>query len=382
MVTSEQHLVGFSEAMDWRSMDFVDLNPLRACSLCRVVPKVTFVLECSHALCELCYEDVLRGKRQCPLDGQDFEDVNTCKLILTPVQLGNQKARCCNVREGCDFVGTVEEVKQHFFNQCTFHAVTCSRCQMKVLRKELVNHYVQQCEPPAIPTVCSLTDVMDAAMEMGRKIDDSLATVIDRLAAVEDQLHSHGMTIVNAKDTLVSNGDLLKQYVERQERAGDHDVFESDRLHAMMEHIEELTKFLRPIKDALSDLISQNAVTPVEEIDTVSDNDHVGEATDNSPTQTANGPDNDTITTKEVFKAALAACKHVCLQSEMLGELLRLNRLKNCVGCFHIGASRLPLVTRITPAHRGCMQLTSVVPPVGAPVCLSSQLQEVALSTL
>ncbi|XP_064479948.1 uncharacterized protein LOC135393444 [Ornithodoros turicata] len=338
MMTSERQLVGFSEAMDWRFMNFVDLISLRVCALCSVVPKVTFVLECPHALCELCYENVLQGKRQCPLDGQDFEDVNTSKLILTPGQIGKQKARCCNVREGCDFVGTVEEVKQHFFSQCTFHAVTCSRCQVKVLRKEIVNHCVQQCESRECPVVCSPTDVMDAALEMGRKIDASLGTVIDRLSAMEDQLHVHATTIGTAKDTVVSNGDILKHFVERQERVANHDSFESvnDKLHVMMKHIDDLTKFFSLIKGASSDLISENVVTPAQESDTVSDNDHAGEAIKNSPTQAAPGVNDDEITVKEVFKVAVAIFKQVCSHHEMLGELHKVNRLKNSVAYFHI----------------------------------------------
>ncbi|XP_064479945.1 TNF receptor-associated factor 6-like [Ornithodoros turicata] len=338
MMTSERQLVGFSEAMDWRFMNFVDLISLSVCALCSVVPKVTFVLECSHALCELCYENVLQGKRQCPLDGQDFEDVNTGKLILTPGQIGKQKARCCNVREGCDFVGTVEEVKQHFFSRCTFHAVTCSRCQVKVPRKEIVNHYVQQCESRECPVVCSPTDVMDAALEMGRKIDASLGTVIDRLSAMEDQLHVHATTIGTAKDSVVSNGDILKHFVERQERVANHDSFESvnDKLHVMMKHIDDLTKFFSLIKGASSDLISENVVTPAEESDTVSDNDHTGEAIQNSPTQAAPGVSDDEITVKKVFKVAVAIFKQVCSHHEMLAELHKVNRLKNSVAYFHI----------------------------------------------
>ncbi|XP_064479331.1 TNF receptor-associated factor 3-like [Ornithodoros turicata] len=331
MTTSERRLVGFSEALDWRSMNFMDLISLRGCSLCSVVPQVTYVLECSHALCELCYHNVRQGERRCPLDDEDFEEINTSKLILKPGQIWKQKARCCNFKDGCDFVGTVEEVKQHFFNHCTFHAVTCSRCQVKVLRKEIVDHYVQECR--SRDAVCSSTNVM----EMGRKIDVSLGIVADRLAAVENQLHSHAITIGTTKHTVVSNGVILKEFVERQERIANHDSLGTvkDTLHGMMEHIEELTVFLRTIKDASSYFISENAAAPVEQSTTISDNEYEVGAIQNSPSGTTPGTNDHTTKLKEIIKVALGAYKQVTSFHEMLSEMYQFCCLKGSVAYFH-----------------------------------------------
>ncbi|XP_064479277.1 TNF receptor-associated factor 5-like [Ornithodoros turicata] len=255
MTTSERRLVGFSEAMDWRFMNLVDLSPLMVCSLCHVVPEVTYVLECSHVLCELCYQNVLQAKQQCPLDGEDFRESGTGKLMLTPVQIGKQKAQCCNFKDGCDFVGTTEQVKQHFFKECAFHAVTCTRCQVKVLRNEIVDHYIQQCRSRQPPIVCSAADVMDAALEMGKKIDVSLGAMTLRLSAIEKQLQSHAEGRKKALDSEVSNVDRTKTTVEKQECLTNHDSFETvnERMRVMMEQIEELTNWVRVINNELSD---------------------------------------------------------------------------------------------------------------------------------
>ncbi|KAK8767938.1 hypothetical protein V5799_005283 [Amblyomma americanum] len=71
-----------------------------ACSLCRVIPKVTVVLPCTHALCEICkYGSGQDGNGGvCPLDHESFEE-HECTKILSPLtKVGSLKCRC---RLGC-----------------------------------------------------------------------------------------------------------------------------------------------------------------------------------------------------------------------------------------------------------------------------------------
>ncbi|XP_064477153.1 TNF receptor-associated factor 6-A-like [Ornithodoros turicata] len=342
MAALERRLVGYSEAMDWRVMNFMDLISLRACSLCNVVPKVTLVLECSHALCELCYENVLQGKRQCPLDGEAFDEIHTTTFVQTARQIWRQTARCLNFNLGCDFVGTVAEVEQHFFQVCTFHGVTCGRCHEKVLRKEIVDHYVQQCGSRASPIGCSAVDAMDAILEVGKKIDTSLEVMTDRLSAIEGQLRSHGAIIGATKDSIVSNADILKDFVQRQES---HDSLEriNDKLHVLMQQMEELTKCTRTAKSVLSNVAGLDAVgsagivchTPsTEESSNGGNDDHEGEG-DARARQGGSPVQDDTDKVKDFLRAVLDASKRICSVEESLGELKKVNLLKDNVAYYH-----------------------------------------------
>ncbi|XP_064479279.1 TNF receptor-associated factor 6-like [Ornithodoros turicata] len=339
MATSERRLVGFCETMDWRFTNFVDLNPLMACSLCHIVPTVTFVLECSHVLCELCYQNLLQGKRRCPLDGEGFRETGTGKLILTPVQIGKQKARCYNFNEGCDFVGTVYEVKQHFFKECTFHAVTCTRCQVRVLRKEIVDHYVEQCVSRQSAIVCPPAGVSDAALEMGKKIDASLGIMTDRLSAIEEQLHSHAGAIRKALECEASNVDGSKKTVGEQEHLTNSDRFETvnERMRAMMDEIQELTNWVRVINNELSDLTSEDADTTVEESteenNSKTDSSQEAEGGARYP-QDPHGQDASGV--RNGVKKVVDAIKRLHCVEKMLGELQLTNRLRNNVSYFHI----------------------------------------------
>ncbi|XP_072141004.1 uncharacterized protein [Dermacentor andersoni] len=65
-------LVGFSDELDWRPMDFVEPIPAyRICKACGLVPRVTASLPCLHVLCKKCYDRCRHDDgRCCPLDGE------------------------------------------------------------------------------------------------------------------------------------------------------------------------------------------------------------------------------------------------------------------------------------------------------------------------
>ncbi|KAH6922687.1 hypothetical protein HPB50_017877 [Hyalomma asiaticum] len=134
---------------NWRPTRFQDESTLSrcACSVCHVIPSTTVMLPCSHLLCEQCLTGSVRqdGERVCPLDVEPFSE-DECQMIKLPSKTKqNLKAHCWNEDDGCQFVGTIEAVLLHYDRECAFHALQCPRCDGRILRQDIAEHYVAGC---------------------------------------------------------------------------------------------------------------------------------------------------------------------------------------------------------------------------------------------
>ncbi|XP_064479949.1 uncharacterized protein LOC135393445 [Ornithodoros turicata] len=212
-------LSGFSSVLDWRPIEFMGLPSLRSCSLCNVVPKETFLLECHHALCSHCYKAVLQGSGRCPLDEESIQESEVQTLLIRPSHLQKWKMRCCNSSNGCDFVGNVEEATNHFLSDCAFHVVSCNRCSAAVLRRDIVSHYSErQCMAGSSSADGSQVSTDGSVLDIGRKIHNSLETITDRICAIETQLNNHAACIDGGKQGASTKEhplDLLLESLER-----------------------------------------------------------------------------------------------------------------------------------------------------------------------
>ncbi|XP_075525307.1 uncharacterized protein LOC142557391 [Dermacentor variabilis] len=133
--------------VNWRPMRFVDEVPKsRVCSLCRMIPRRTVLLPCSHAMCPSCHATTLEGGvGRCPLDQVQFEDEECVAHVFPTPKANTLKVYCWNEDRGCEFVGTVEDLLRHYENECTFHTIECLRCGGGVLHKDLPTHYATGC---------------------------------------------------------------------------------------------------------------------------------------------------------------------------------------------------------------------------------------------
>lgn len=139
-ISGDQYLVGYSKALDWRPLEFEDPFPRnRLCNLCGAIPRCTILLPCSHAVCNMCYEAAAE-KRMCLIDKKKFHPEDAQRLLLPVHELRTRKVRCWNACHGCQFVGSVDGLRDHFQKNCLFHAVTCSNCDLSVLRTDLGSH--------------------------------------------------------------------------------------------------------------------------------------------------------------------------------------------------------------------------------------------------
>ncbi|KAL1480778.1 hypothetical protein MTO96_050755 [Rhipicephalus appendiculatus] len=123
-------LVGFSDALDGRALKFIEPIPTdRICSACGTVPALTASLPCQHVVCSSCYEKChVDDSLSCPLDGQQFAEVEVDWTKFPPENLLNRKVKCWNEERGCDAVLSASDANKHFLHECGHHTTSCPKC--------------------------------------------------------------------------------------------------------------------------------------------------------------------------------------------------------------------------------------------------------------
>ncbi|CAN7937330.1 unnamed protein product [Ixodes hexagonus] len=113
----------------------------KVCNLCGVAPRIGVVLPCSHTYCELCFDD-FGDEGCCLIDNECFEPEQVWRVVF---QLTTRVVSCWNAPNGCDFMGSPKNLRNHFQSNCDFHAVSCPRCKKSVLRSNIVAHLKSGC---------------------------------------------------------------------------------------------------------------------------------------------------------------------------------------------------------------------------------------------
>ncbi|KAL1433722.1 hypothetical protein MTO96_012256 [Rhipicephalus appendiculatus] len=141
--------------VNWRPTRLFDQLPsFRVCDLCRVIPKRTMVMPCSHVLCLTCHRASCEGvDGRCPMDGEPFVVAECSALVLPATKASSLKVstelHCTSTAgtrpHGCEFVGAVEDILEHYDSECRFRAVECIRCGAAVLHRSLSSHYASGC---------------------------------------------------------------------------------------------------------------------------------------------------------------------------------------------------------------------------------------------
>lgn len=140
-------LCGFSGILGLRPTVFQEpLHTTRICGLCGVVPEKTSLLPCGHALCQLCFDGMVSKGSVCPLDEKEFVGQEIPRLEFTREQIEKFQVHCWNAESGCDFVGPVTSLLDHYNQECVCHIVPCPRCRRPVLRRHLAEHWAAGCD--------------------------------------------------------------------------------------------------------------------------------------------------------------------------------------------------------------------------------------------
>nr|XP_054926309.1 TNF receptor-associated factor 3-like [Dermacentor andersoni] len=142
-------VTGSVRGVNWRPTRFADEAALNyyACSVCHVLRSKTIRLPCLHGLCGRCQAGcIIRdGGSVCPLDGEPFRKDECQEVQLTARNKRDLKAYCWNEPQGCDFIGPLAALLQHYEAECTFHAFPCQQCGEVIVADRLAAHYIGGC---------------------------------------------------------------------------------------------------------------------------------------------------------------------------------------------------------------------------------------------
>ncbi|XP_037505174.2 TNF receptor-associated factor 6-like [Rhipicephalus sanguineus] len=115
-----------------------------ACCVCHVLPSTTIVLPCSHSVCRQCQVGCTDkdGRSLCPMDGEPFCESECQESKLSAREKQDLRACCWNESYGCDFVGPLAGVLEHYEQECAFHVSPCQKCGEIVMTDMLAAHYI------------------------------------------------------------------------------------------------------------------------------------------------------------------------------------------------------------------------------------------------
>ncbi|KAH7979189.1 hypothetical protein HPB49_008613 [Dermacentor silvarum] len=202
-LASAQTVVGFGSILDWRPTIFVNAFPsTRMCSACGLVPPATAMLPCHHLLCALCYKRGDNGIGHCPLDKEMFleEDVIWSTHISRDTFM-NRSLHCQKAHNGCNAEGAASVMVEHYTDDCPFHAVSCPRCNGKVLHLEIINHLESRRPPPTSPSLQARDEnIVNATLD----VKNSLRSVSENCKSLETKVESFEERLANYRDDSVA----------------------------------------------------------------------------------------------------------------------------------------------------------------------------------
>ncbi|XP_042144798.1 uncharacterized protein LOC121832934 [Ixodes scapularis] len=208
--TLSRRTVGFSDALDWRPLLFVEpVIAERACALCGVLCRKAVRLWCAHTVCSDCYAECVERGGTCPLDQEPFCEDDLDRLECSAGYIMKRRVACWNLPSGCNFIGPVSSLLDHF-KQCTFHTVSCPQCSCSVVRSNIVRHCKEGCSiAPTMDTVANISLNPDhGSIEQARnELKESLGKISVDLTFLQSSLNQCSEDI---RATGTSCKDLLE----------------------------------------------------------------------------------------------------------------------------------------------------------------------------
>ncbi|KAH6921942.1 hypothetical protein HPB50_006860 [Hyalomma asiaticum] len=187
MATHRYTCVGFSAKIDWKSIEFLLPMPVyRICSICGIVPDMIFSLECGHVFCPTCMHELMLNSPVvvCPFDKGSFEESRVSRDSSSQAYVGGCKSYCLNKVNGCNYVGAVSEMIEHYYSECNHHIVHCRSCKNPVARMNVLAHVRSGCKSDILAS----NQAPSATAGGGSDADASLSTLVSKIENLENVL--------------------------------------------------------------------------------------------------------------------------------------------------------------------------------------------------
>uniref|UniRef100_A0A131YWY9 Tnf receptor associated factor n=1 Tax=Rhipicephalus appendiculatus TaxID=34631 RepID=A0A131YWY9_RHIAP len=187
MATHRYTCVGFSPKIDWKCIEFLLPMPVyRICSICGIVPDMIFSLECGHVFCTTCMNELMLNSPVvvCPLDKGSFEEGSVSRDSSSQAYVCGCKSYCLNKGSGCNYVGPVSEMVEHYYSECSHHLVHCRTCKKPVARMNVMAHLRSGCKSDVMAT----NQAPSATASGGSDADGSLSTLVSKIENLENVL--------------------------------------------------------------------------------------------------------------------------------------------------------------------------------------------------
>lgn len=219
-------LRGFERGVDWRPTQLADPVPstLHACSLCGGVQLTTNLLPCLHAFCDNCLQASEAESQDCDirclLDGMSFVcEREIIRKECSAEDAASLKVVCWNACYGCDFMGPVSSLPEHFEENCSFHPAVCPRCKVTMLLTDLPGHYRTGCTASLERSDLTTWEAQSSSSTVHSTWhEDVTLTAHDTLVSLESRMNELVEYVRNldTKSTLMSLSlseatDLLRQ---------------------------------------------------------------------------------------------------------------------------------------------------------------------------
>ncbi|EEC19151.1 putative Tnf receptor-associated factor [Ixodes scapularis] len=181
--------VGFSPKLNWKTVEFLLPMPVyRICSVCGVVPDMIFSLECAHVFCPTCMNEIMVNSPAtvCPLDKLAFEDARVSRDSSSAEYVVSCKSYCLNKATGCNYVGPVSEMIEHYDSECSFHKVRCRVCKRSTTRANVLTHVRDGCSADTVLAETATTPTGASAATAGGSDADNNANLTIILSKIDN----------------------------------------------------------------------------------------------------------------------------------------------------------------------------------------------------